>query len=168
MFHRVFFRHPCRIVAKNHTVLLSTHSQRLLLAQEIKKTLPCFLSDRHSVAFFTGALNPFAVEHPTHGSSSTPGLSLLPCCLADSLSRRGWGWAVVRWCWLISTSVVGRSLGAIAARACSMSSPSTLRPYEMYMSLITGQSRSSPDLKCTASPGSSPAYLWSALKIFAT
>ena len=81
------------------------------------KTLPCFLSDRHSLVFFTGALNPFAVEHPTHGSSFTPGFSLTPCCLADSLSRRGWVWAVVRWYWLISTSVVGRSPRAITARA---------------------------------------------------
>ena len=61
------------------------------------KTLPCLLSDRDWVVFFTGALNPFAAEHPTHGSSLTPGLSLTPCCFADSLSRRGWVWAVVRW-----------------------------------------------------------------------
>ena len=122
------------------------------LPERSTKALPCFLSDRHSVVVFTGALNPFAVEHPTHGSSFTPASSLTPCCLADSLNRRGGVWTVVRWYWLISTSVVGRSPGVITARACSMSSPSVLRPYEMYMSPTTGQSRSSPDCKCTVSP----------------
>ena len=61
------------------------------LPERSTKALPCFLSDRHSVVVFTGALNPFAVEHPTHGSSFTPASSLTPCCLADSLNRRGGG-----------------------------------------------------------------------------
>lgn len=72
-------------------------------------TRPCYVSARDSVVFFTGALNPFAAEHPTHRSSFTPGFSLTPCCFAEFLSRRGWVWAVVRWYWLRSKSVVGNS-----------------------------------------------------------
>ena len=50
-------------------------------------------------------------------------------------------------------TVVGRCPAAITARACSMSSPSTLRPNEMYISPTTGQSRSSLDFKCRCKSG---------------
>ena len=59
------------------------------------KTLPCLLSDRDWVVFFTGALNPFAAEHPTHGSSLTPGLSLF---LAASRIPSADGGGCGRWC----------------------------------------------------------------------
>ena len=76
VLHEVFPRHPGRIITHDKSVLLSTYGMHWLFARGVDKNLPCLLSDRDWVVFFTGALNPFAAEHPTHGSSLTPGFKL--------------------------------------------------------------------------------------------